>query len=100
MFPYLLSIDCVFRRKSSDGDHYELLIRMVDEEGKLVQPMAFIPAAERYNLMPALDRWGIENSFQQFEQMYGAACGKKLHTAAINIVGVSLSNDGICDCQG
>src|SRR5690606_19140331 len=38
---------------------YELLLRMRDERGEIVPPDAFIPAAERYNLMPSLDRWVI-----------------------------------------
>ena len=37
--------------------HYELLLRLRDERGEIVLPSAFIPAAERYNLMPMLDRW-------------------------------------------
>ncbi|MFW6358064.1 MAG: EAL domain-containing protein [Chroococcales cyanobacterium] len=45
--------------------HYELLLRMEDEQGKLVPPMAFIPAAERYNLMPQIDRWVISTLFEQ-----------------------------------
>jgi EAL domain-containing protein (putative c-di-GMP-specific phosphodiesterase class I) len=36
---------------------FELLVRMIDEEGEIVPPMAFIPAAERYNLMSQVDRW-------------------------------------------
>ncbi|MBS0600657.1 MAG: EAL domain-containing protein [Proteobacteria bacterium] len=39
--------------------YFELLLRMVDGEGRLVPPGAFLPAAERYELMPALDRWAI-----------------------------------------
>jgi diguanylate cyclase (GGDEF)-like protein/PAS domain S-box-containing protein len=42
--------------------HFELLLRMVDEHGELVPPMAFIPAAERYNLMSQLDRWVIRTA--------------------------------------
>lgn len=41
------------------GMCFELLLRMVDGEGRLVPPGAFLPAAERYELMPALDRWAI-----------------------------------------
>jgi len=40
----------------------EILIRMRDEGGELLPPMAFIPAAERYNLMSRLDRWVIERA--------------------------------------
>jgi diguanylate cyclase (GGDEF)-like protein/PAS domain S-box-containing protein len=50
--------------KNSFGtDHYEILLRLFDEENNLVPPMAFIPAAERYNLMPAIDRWVIATFF-------------------------------------
>ena len=38
---------------------FEVLIRMVDSDGTLIAPMAFIPAAERYGLMPRIDRWVI-----------------------------------------
>jgi diguanylate cyclase (GGDEF)-like protein/PAS domain S-box-containing protein len=55
------------RITSLNGDdptpHYELLVRMRDQHNNLVPPGAFIPAAERYNLMNALDRWVIENAF-------------------------------------
>jgi diguanylate cyclase (GGDEF)-like protein/PAS domain S-box-containing protein len=39
--------------------HREILLRMVDEKGQIVPPMAFIPAAERYSLMPTIDRWVV-----------------------------------------
>ncbi len=39
--------------------HYEVLIRMIGEQGELIPPGAFIPAAERYDLMPAIDRWVV-----------------------------------------
>ena len=40
----------------------EVLIRLLDDEGKIVAPMAFIPAAERYGLMPSIDRWVISKA--------------------------------------
>ncbi len=42
----------------------EVLIRLLDDEGKIVAPMAFIPAAERYGLMPSIDRWVISKALQ------------------------------------
>jgi diguanylate cyclase (GGDEF)-like protein/PAS domain S-box-containing protein len=39
--------------------HTEILLRMVDEAGRIVPPNSFIPAAERYGLMPAIDRWVV-----------------------------------------
>jgi diguanylate cyclase (GGDEF)-like protein/PAS domain S-box-containing protein len=41
---------------------FELLLRMRDENGQLVQPIEFIPAAERFNLMPSLDRWVVRQA--------------------------------------
>jgi diguanylate cyclase (GGDEF)-like protein/PAS domain S-box-containing protein len=48
---------------SSLATHYEILLRLIDEQGNLVSPMAFIPAAERYNLMHCIDRWVIRTLF-------------------------------------
>ncbi|WP_324779467.1 sensor domain-containing protein [Thiobacillus sedimenti] len=51
---------------SSDAEkvaHHEILIRLRDDEGEMVPPMAFIPAAERYGLMPSIDRYVIEKAF-------------------------------------
>ena len=45
--------------------HKEVLIRMLSEEGDVIPPMAFIPPAERYNLMPKLDNWVIKNVIRQ-----------------------------------
>ena len=49
-----------------DGTHGEILLRMLDEAGRIVLPGAFLPAAERYGLMLALDRWVVA------EQLGGA----------------------------
>jgi diguanylate cyclase (GGDEF)-like protein len=42
--------------------HFELLLRLVDREGRIVPPMVFIPAAERHNMMQAIDRWVLANA--------------------------------------
>jgi len=39
--------------------HYEVLVRMIDTAGNVLPPMAFMPAAERYNLLTSVDRWVI-----------------------------------------
>ncbi len=51
-------------QKKEEGEHYEILVRMRDESGKIVSPEHFIAAAERYNIMPAIDRWVIENTLR------------------------------------
>ena len=74
-----------------EGLHVELLLRMIDEKGQCILPMAFIPAAERYHLMPMLDRWVMENSFRLCESYIAPDIGK-LQTWAINLSGASLSD--------
>jgi diguanylate cyclase (GGDEF)-like protein/PAS domain S-box-containing protein len=73
------------------GEHYEVLLRMHDEEGVLIPPMAFIPAAERYGLMPLLDRWVIQTAFAL--QAQRQALGTPLGTCAINLSGTTICDD-------
>jgi len=42
--------------------HYEILARMISPQGELIPPGAFIPAAERFGLMPKIDQWVIRNT--------------------------------------
>ncbi len=42
--------------------HVELLLRMIAKDGTVIPPMAFIPTAERYGLMPKIDRWVIQTA--------------------------------------
>ncbi len=44
--------------------HYEILIRIQDPDKGLVPPELFIPAAERYQLMPAVDKWVLAHTLQ------------------------------------
>lgn len=80
---------------STPNISYEILMRVVDETGNLVLPGAFINAAERYNLMPQLDRWVIENLFEHIErgevEHAGSATG---HPAFfINVSGATLGDE-------
>lgn len=70
--------------------HYEILLRIQDESGQEVLPMAFIPAAERYNIMPMIDRWVVENVLRN-AQRYIAGVGEVVW--AINISGRSLGDE-------
>ena len=46
--------------------HFEVLVRMRDEAGKLIMPERFLPAAESYNMITAVDRWVVEHSFSWY----------------------------------
>jgi diguanylate cyclase (GGDEF)-like protein/PAS domain S-box-containing protein len=70
--------------------HFELLMRMRDERGELVMPSAFIPAAERYNLMSSLDRWVVHEVLE--ELVYREQTGVDPYTLAVNLSGTSLND--------
>ncbi len=72
--------------------HYEVLIRLREENGEIIPPMAFIPAAERYGFMPKLDRWVIENTFKAFTKIWHEV-SEETHFS-INISGASLGDAG------
>ena len=77
-------------------DHCEILIRMLDEKGELVPPMAFIPAAERYNLMPSIDRWVIRNAFAIIARERAEKEGAP-GIFAINLSGASIGDERFLD---
>jgi len=66
--------------------HYELLIRMLDEQNNVIGPAAFIPAAERYNLMPMLDRWVVLTAFAAYRK-------ENLEVWSINLSGASIGDE-------
>jgi len=77
------------------GVHVELLLRLCDEQGQVVPPGAFLPAAERYGLMPAVDRWVIQTALAGFDRLHPA--GAALATCAINLSGASIEDEGLAD---
>lgn len=70
------------------ASHYEVLLRMLDEDGALLSPGVFIPAAERFGLMGDVDRWVVRTAFQ-------AMARKPDLELAINLSGLSLQDEGI-----
>ncbi|MCU7915786.1 MAG: EAL domain-containing protein [Candidatus Thiodiazotropha sp. (ex Gloverina cf. vestifex)] len=72
--------------------HYEVLIRMIDESGGLIPPGAFIPAAERYDLMPAIDRWVVSHLIDRIIEN-GCCVGEQRRMF------VNLSGQSLCDEQ-
>lgn len=73
--------------------HYELLVRMRDENGRMVPPNAFIPAAERYNMMPMVDRWVLTHALEHLVYRPDGEAGEDGYTLAINLSGTSLNDD-------
>lgn len=80
---------------STEKDHYELLLRMRDEKGKLISPTLFIAAAERYGLIKRIDRWVIDNTFRWL--VSEADERERLAMCSINLSGQSMSDDKFLD---
>lgn len=68
--------------------HNEVFIRMYDKNNKLIYPAVFFPVAEKYNLMPAIDRYVIGKIFSD----YHALCNNDMNNISINISGYSLND--------
>jgi diguanylate cyclase (GGDEF)-like protein/PAS domain S-box-containing protein len=69
----------------------EIFIRMLDEDGRLVPPVAFIPAAERYHLVPQIDRWVIANALAALHEDSGR------ETVTLNLSGQSITQESFLD---
>jgi diguanylate cyclase (GGDEF)-like protein/PAS domain S-box-containing protein len=70
-------------------DQYELLMRMIDHNGEVIPPGAFLYVAERYDLVQELDQWVFKQAVRMLE-----AQGSGIHDSlAINVSGKSLSSD-------
>lgn len=76
--------------------HLEVLLRMVGEDGKLIPPGSFLPAAERYNLMPAIDRWVVRRVFANHRELVARRGGAPL-TCAINLSATTINSEGFLD---
>jgi diguanylate cyclase (GGDEF)-like protein/PAS domain S-box-containing protein len=77
---------------SGQRPHYELLLRLKDEEGNTVLPAEFIPAAERYNVMPILDRWVVDRVLRDLVPSRRDGVHEAPYTVAVNISGTTLSD--------
>jgi diguanylate cyclase (GGDEF)-like protein/PAS domain S-box-containing protein len=67
--------------------HYEVLLRMNDQDGKLIMPGAFLPAAERYNLSIKIDKWVFDKTLKVIEK----------YNDSISMCAINLSGHTLCD---
>lgn len=76
--------------------NYEFLVRLKDKN-EIIAPGAFIPAAERYNLMPTLDRWVISHAFQCIVEISRSNPELAKSTYFLNLSGTSISDEAFFD---
>jgi len=75
---------------------FELLLRMQGERGEILPPNKFLAAAERYQLMPAIDRWVVHRACTLLGRQNMSA-GDESARFAINLSGQSLQDDGFVE---
>jgi diguanylate cyclase (GGDEF)-like protein/PAS domain S-box-containing protein len=83
----------VLLSKEDDGLHFETLIRYCDESGRIVPPNTFLPAAERYGLAPAIDRWVIATMFEFIATTPDFL--ENLSLCSINLSGLSFGDETV-----
>ena len=96
---------CLYAQEISDishgggqAGHIEILLRLRDESGRMIQPDSFIPAAERYGLMTTLDRWVVQNVFKIIAQCAeDKSYSGPLVVCAINLSGSSIGDDAFLE---
>ena len=69
--------------------HYEILLRLKDREGKLINPAQFIPVAERYGVITILDRWVLEATLNSYHQCFA----EQQALVSINLSGASINDE-------
>lgn len=77
----------------SKAPHFEILIRMRDDDGKILAPIVFLPAAERYQLMPMVDRWVVHQTMKTLGACWKTIAGSD-PVFCINLSGQSFANPG------
>jgi diguanylate cyclase (GGDEF)-like protein len=90
---FCLYVQAIVPLDASDDTHYEFLLRMIDETGEIIPPGAFLPAAERYNLITKIDHWVIEKSISLLAD--NPAFLNQVNFCSINLSGQSLTDPEI-----
>jgi len=87
---FVLHFQPVVHLATGEADHFEVLLRMRDHDGRIISPGAFLHAAERFGLTPRIDRWVVEN-------VLNILAARKEVRIFVNLSGASLSDSGLLD---
>lgn len=83
-------------RDPAAGPHFELLLRMIEDNGDVVGPGRFLSAAVRYQLMPEVDRWVLREAVRVLKP-HAALLANRPVAFTVNLSGQSLGDDGFAD---
>ncbi len=79
----------------SPRPHFEILLRLPTAQGHVQTAADFLPQAERYNLMPAIDRWVVRETIALLGQWHREHPDAELPVCSINLSASALSQDGL-----
>jgi len=85
---YMPIIPCT--DSNANGKYLDLLLRMVDDDGSVISPRIFMPPAEKYSLVTAIDRWVIDHALEWLASHCSAHNWPI--TIAINLSGQTISS--------
>ncbi len=88
------------RRLAGDdtmADHYEILIRLLEEESSMIPPGAFFPLAEEHGLLPQLDRWVVTHVLEWIAAPTGAETARGGSVYFINVEGSTVQDPDFPD---
>ena len=92
---FFLHCQRVVAHPGGPSEYVELLLRMRDENGRVVPPTAFIPAAERYHLMGTIDRWVVARALRCLGRLHAGPLDPPRF--GINLSGMSLGDPAFAD---
>lgn len=79
---------------TGEAEHYEILVRLAEEEESMMPPGAFFPLAEKYGLMLHLDRWVVQHVTERASRQNSPDEKRKGSMFFINLSGATISDPG------
>ena len=79
---------------SGEAEHYEILVRLIEEEEGMMPPGAFFPLAEKYGLMTHLDRWVVQHVTAWASRQNAQDEKRKNSLFFINLSGATIGDPG------
>jgi diguanylate cyclase (GGDEF)-like protein/PAS domain S-box-containing protein len=84
----------IISTSTRETEYSEILLRLLDENGEIIMPAGFLPAAERFGLAEEIDRWVIVNAIETLAEKRKKMSGLRY---SINLSGQTLTNLAVCD---
>jgi diguanylate cyclase (GGDEF)-like protein len=82
--------------RKEQGGHFEILMRVIDENGRPTSPVGIIEAAENGRVMDSIDRFVLRKAFQTIGALSRRAL-RKLDLVSVNLSAISLAREGLLD---